>query len=116
MDQKPKTTTEVRRTDINPKAGLLIPPPYGGGTDCVAPAALKDAYFGLATASRPWLLNDGPSDLALTPVTPLNQPKSVKYVITVKRVSLNDLFFLPVTSLKRGANETATIETASTPA
>ena len=33
-----------------------------------APSALNDFYFGPATASRPWLLNDGPADLTPRPL------------------------------------------------
>ena len=38
-----------------------------------APLALNTSYFGLSTASRPWLLNDGPADLTLHLSGTLNQ-------------------------------------------
>ena len=52
--------------------------PVGAGTllrgemgFSAAPSALDDFLFRLSTASRPWLLNDGPSDLSLRTVCSL---------------------------------------------
>ena len=58
----------------------------GNPSTHAAPSALKSILFQLSTASRPWLLNDGPSDLNTTPSDADIRLHRVRYLIASRHV------------------------------